>query len=193
VGWGEAGPSRRWSAETLESCVTTLRNYLVPAIIGHDVYDIAGLHEKMNTEVAPGLDPGQPISKNAIDIAAHDLICRKLDIPLQNWLGTKRNDRVRIARLISVQTPEEGERATLQALSEGYEGLKVKVGHDPVHDAEIMRAVANVAGKAVVWPDANQGFTLSEAIVFSRLIEPLGITLFEQPIPMTDIYGMKKL
>src|SRR5690606_13881433 len=26
-----------------------------------------------------------------------------------------------------------------------------------------------------------------------RLIDPLGITMFEQPVAMTDIYGMKKL
>ena len=42
VGWGEAGPSRRWSAETLESCVSSIRDYLAPALIGHDIFDIAG-------------------------------------------------------------------------------------------------------------------------------------------------------
>ena len=36
VGWGEAGPSRRWSAETLESCASSIREYLAPALIGHD-------------------------------------------------------------------------------------------------------------------------------------------------------------
>lgn len=193
VGWGEAGPSRRWSAETLESCVSSLRNYLAPAVIGHDAFDIAGLHERMNMEIAPGLDPGHPIAKNAIDIAAHDLICRKMGIPLQSWLGTKRQDHVRLARLISAPTPEEAAAATREALAEGYEGMKVKVGHEPAHDAAIMRAVAEAAGEAVVWPDANQGFSLADAITFARMIEPLGITLFEQPIPMTDIYGMKKL
>ena len=84
VGWGEAGPSRRWSAETLESCVSSIRHYLAPAVIGHDVFDIAGLHRKMNRELATGLDPGQPIAKGAIDVAVHDLVCRRLGIPLQH-------------------------------------------------------------------------------------------------------------
>ena len=119
VGWGEAGPSRRWSAETLESCVTSLRHYLAPAVIGHDLFDIAGLHDRMNREIAPGLDPGQPIAKNAIDIAAHDLICRKLRIPLQSWLGAKRQNHVHLARLVSAATPEDAERIVREALAEG--------------------------------------------------------------------------
>ena len=195
VGWGEAGPSRRWSAETLESCVTSLRGYLAPAVIGHDPFDIAGLHERMNREIAPGLDPGQPIAKAALDIAAHDLICRKLGIPLQSWLGARRQDHVRLARLVSAATPEDAETITRKALEDGYEGLKVKVGTDPAHDAAIMRAVVAAAegSDAVIWPDANQGFSLEQAIDFCRRIEPLGVTLFEQPVAMTDIYGTKKL
>lgn len=193
IGWGEAGPSRRWSAETLESCVTSLRRYLVPAVIGHDVFDIAGLHAKMNTEIAPGLDPGHPIAKNAIDIAAHDLICRKLGIPLQSWLGTKAADHVRLARLVSAPDAAGAARIAAEARAEGYEGMKVKVGHDPRLDAEIMRAVVAEAGDAIVWPDANQGYSLADAIDFARRIEPLGLPVFEQPVAMTDIYGMKKL
>jgi len=193
VGWGESGPSRRWSAETLESCVTSLRQYLAPAVIGRDPFDIAGLHEAMNREIAPGLDPGQPVAKNAIDIAAHDLICRKLGIGIQDWLGIKMKDHVRLARLVSAATPAEATEITLAARAEGFEGMKVKVGREPAKDAEIMRAVVAAAGDAVVWPDANQGYSLSDAIDFARRVEPLNLPVFEQPVAMTDIYGMKKL
>ena len=34
VGWGEARPSHRWSYETEETVVTTLRRYLGPAVVG---------------------------------------------------------------------------------------------------------------------------------------------------------------
>jgi len=34
VGWGEAGPSRRWSAETTHSCYTTIKHYLAPVLVG---------------------------------------------------------------------------------------------------------------------------------------------------------------
>jgi L-alanine-DL-glutamate epimerase-like enolase superfamily enzyme len=193
VGWGEAGPSRRWSAETLESCVTSIRQYLAPAVIGHDLFDIAGLHAKMNMELAVGLDPGQPIAKCAIDLAVHDLIGKRLGITLQSWLGAKRADSVRLARLVSAGSPEEAAQITEAALAEGYRGFKIKVGHRKELDADIARAVVGAARGAYVWVDANQGYTLDEALKLSRAFEKLGITLFEQPVPMSDVYAMKKL
>jgi muconate cycloisomerase len=46
---------------------------------------------------------------------------------------------------------------------------------------------------AYVWADANQGYTLEEALRMCKALEALGITLFEQPVPMSDVYAMKKL
>src|SRR5262245_29987897 len=82
VGWGEARPSHRWSYETEESVLTTIRGYLAPAVVGHDAFDLARLHRTMHTEIAPGLTVGQPIAKSAIDIAVHDLLGRHLGIGL---------------------------------------------------------------------------------------------------------------
>lgn len=193
VGWGEAGPSRRWSAETLESCVSSIRQYLAPAVIGHDLFDIAGLHARMNQELAVGLDPGQPIAKCAIDLAVHDLIGKRLGITVQSWLGAKRADSVRLARLVSAATPEEAAQLTGAAHAEGYRGFKVKVGHHKALDVDIVRAVVQAARGAYVWVDANQGYTLEEAMKMSRAFERLGLTLFEQPVAMSDVYAMKKL
>jgi L-Ala-D/L-Glu epimerase len=193
VGWGEAGPSRRWSAETLESCVSSIRNYLAPVVLGHDVFDIAGLHAKMNQELAVGMDPGQPIAKCAIDVAVHDLICKRLGINLQSWLGAKRCDSVPLARLVSAATPQEAAQITEAAWTEGFRGFKVKVAHHKALDAEIVKAVVKAARGAYVWADANQGYTLEEALRMCKALEALGITLFEQPVPMSDVYAMKKL
>jgi muconate cycloisomerase len=193
VGWGEAGPSRRWSAETTQSCYTSIKHYLAPAVMGRDVFDIAGLHGAMNQELAPGLDPGQPVAKAAIDLAIHDLICRKMGISLQSWLGAKRRDRVEIGRLISAPTPEKAAKITREAKAEGYNGFKVKVGHDPDLDAEVMTAVVEAAMGGFVWPDANQAYSLQQAQTFLRHIENLGVTLIEQPVSMADVYATKKL
>ena len=34
VGWGQCVPSPRWSYETVETCETTIRQYLAPLLIG---------------------------------------------------------------------------------------------------------------------------------------------------------------
>lgn len=193
VGWGESGPSRRWSAETLESCISSLREYLIPAVIGHDPFDIAGLHEKMNRELAPMFDPGQPVAKNAIDVAVHDLICRKMGIPLQKWFGACRRDRIDLARLVSADGPADAARMTREGLAEGYRGFKVKVGHRPEHDAEVLGAVHEAAQGAFVWPDANQGYTTEQAMRMMGVCHRLGITIFEQPLAVTNIQGLQRL
>jgi len=193
VGWGEAGPSRRWSAETVQSCYTSIRHYLAPVLIGRDPFDLAGLHAAMNVELAPGLDPGQPIAKAALDLAAHDLVCRKLGINLQSWLGAKAADRVELAWLVSAPGVEGAAASVEEGLKEGYRAFKVKVGHEPARDVERVRAVLELAKGCTVWPDANQGYTLDDALRAARGFEALGIDLFEQPVPMSDFYAMKKL
>ncbi len=192
-GWGEAGPSRRWSAETTYSTYTTIKHYLAPALIGRDPFDIAGLHEAMNVELAPGFDPGQPIAKGAVDMAIHDLICRKLGINLQTWLGSKLRDRIDLSYLVSAPDPDATAKVVAQGLNEGFKAFKIKVGHDPQIDIENARMTLEIAKGCTVWVDANQGYDLDRALRAARGFETLGIELFEQPIPMTDVYGMKKL
>ncbi len=193
VGWGEAGPSRRWSAETTHSTYTTIKHYLAPVLIGRDPFDIAGLHAAMNMEMAPGFDPGQPIAKGAVDMAAHDLICKKLGINLQTWLGSKLTDRIELSYLVSAPDPEATGKVVEQGLSEGFRAFKLKVGHDPSVDVENVRVAMEIAKGCIVWPDANQGYDLDQALRAAQGFEKLGVELFEQPIPMTDIYGLKKL
>jgi len=193
VGWGEAGPSRRWSAETTYSTYTTLREYLTPVLLGRDAFDIAGIHAAMNKEVAPGLDPGQPVAKAAIDLAVHDMVCKNLGINLQTYLGAKGLDRIPLARLVSASDPEGITKIVEGGLADGFRGFKVKVGHNPAIDLENMKAAMAAAPGCVVWPDANQGYTLEQALRMARAFEDLGVEVFEQPIPMTDVYGMKKL
>ncbi|MBL6958677.1 MAG: hypothetical protein ISR52_06835 [Rhodospirillales bacterium] len=193
VGWGEAGPSRRWSSETTYSTYTTIKEYLIPVLIGRDPFDIAGLHQVMNTEIAPSLDAGQPIAKAAIDMAAHDLICKHLGITLQSWLGAKALDRIELSYLVSAPNPEKIAEVVQKGLDEGFKAFKVKVGHNPEIDVENMKAVMEVAQGHTVWPDANQGYDLDQALRMAKAFEAMGIELFEQPIPMTDVYGMKKL
>ena len=192
-GWGEAGPSRRWSAETTYSTYTSIKEYLAPAVIGHDAFDIAGLHHKMNTELAPGLDPGQPIAKASIDLAVHDLICKKLGINLQSYLGAKGSDRITLSYLVSGPSPEKISEIVAEGLSQGFRAFKIKVGSNPTLDIENVKAAQAAAPDCVVWPDANQGYSLDQALRMARAFESLGVELFEQPIPMTDVYGMKKL
>ena len=194
-GWGEASPVRSWSYETPESVLSTIEKYLGPAIVGMDPFDLASIHEVMDREIAPAFNMGQPIAKSAIDMALHDLICKKLGITLRDFLGAKRADRVELTWMVSAKDPSEAERITAEGLERGHKGFKVKIGiHGEDVDIEILRAVRRVAGEgAFIWADANQGYTLDTALRQARRMEEIGVDFLEQPLPANDWTGMRAL
>ncbi|MGH7388333.1 MAG: mandelate racemase/muconate lactonizing enzyme family protein [Candidatus Rokuibacteriota bacterium] len=194
AGWGEASPSRRWSAETLESALTSLERYLAPAVVGRDPRDLAAVHAAMDQELAPGFDQGQPIAKAAIDFACHDLVARVQGVPVQALLGRRDPGQITLAYLVSAPTPEDAVRQVEDGRAAGYHAFKVKVGgHAPAHDVAVARAVVAAAGGGTVWVDANQGYDAGAAREAARGFEALGLRVFEQPVAATDWEGLRAL
>lgn len=192
-GWGEGRPSHRWSYETEESVLSTLRRYLVPALLGRDPWDLQGLHAAMDREIAPGVSTGAPIAKCAVDMAAHDLLAGYAGVPLVRFLGGGSEERIRLSYLISVSDPEEAERRAAAAWSEGFTGFKVKIGGDPGRDLQLLRAVRGAAPDAYLWADANQAYDLPTTLVQARKMEALGVDCFEQPLPANDWLGLRQV
>ena len=192
-GWGEARPSHRWSYETEETVITTLQNYLAPAVMGRDPWDLQGLHEVMGREIAPCVTTGQPVAKSAIDIAVHDLLAKASGVPLARFLGGGGRS-VRLARIITTDDPGQAEQMAAQAMQDGYAGFKVKIGLEPGRDIEIVRAV--IAGSRpdmFVWADSNQAYDLSHSIRLARALESLEVDVLEQPMPANDLSGLAEL
>jgi L-alanine-DL-glutamate epimerase-like enolase superfamily enzyme len=69
-----------------------------------------------------------------------------------------------------------------------FSGMKFKVGGaTPAADAERVRLAREAAGPdLVIMVDANQGYTLAEAVEFARLASGLGIRWFEEPCRWTN-------
>ena len=195
VGWGEASPSRRWSAETLESARTSLEKYLIPAVLGRDPRDLDGLHRTMDAELAPGFDRGQPIAKAALDFACHDLAGRAAGVPVQALLGgAHASGGVTLAWLVSAPTPDEAAAQVMQARGRGYASFKVKVGGQaPAHDVAVARAAVEASAGGTVWVDANQGYDARDAAEATAGFERLGLRVFEQPVAATDWDGLRAL
>jgi len=193
VGWGEARPSPRWSYETLESVVTTIRNYLAPALVGLDADDFEAVHQIMDREIAPGITVGQPVAKSGIDMALHDLAAKSLDLPLYRFLGADRASDVPLSYLVSVDSAAKAEEVTAAAVSTGYTGFKVKIGMEPSLDLELIRAVKRVAGDCFLWADANQAYGVKLAVERSRDMAEIGVHVLEQPLPANDFLGLRDL
>ncbi|MBO2533095.1 MAG: dipeptide epimerase [Thermoactinomycetaceae bacterium] len=192
-GWGEARPSHRWSDETLESVVTTLRRYIAPALTGVDAEDLETVHRIMNREIKGALGIGQPIAKAAVDTALHDLIGKGRNVRLSGlWLGPFR-DTLRLSYLISTPDPEEAAEKARHAREAGFRGVDVKIGLDPRRDVEVLEAVKAAAPDLFFRVDANQAYTLPQAVRLAKRMEALGVDVFEQPLPAGDLFGHAEL
>jgi len=200
VGWGEARPSPRWSYETLESAVTTLRRYLAPVLIGLPADDEAAVRRAMETEIAPSVHTGQPIAKSAIDMALCDLVSRAADEPLAAYLrrelGLPEGEvtpRVDLSYLVTSSDPEEVAREVEAGVAAGFAGFKIKIGLAPDRDTAVLDAASRSAGGAFLWADANQAYGLEKALEVGRAAERLGIDVLEQPLPAAAVAAQIEL
>jgi len=195
VGWGECRPIRQWSYETPESAVSTLRRYLGPAVIGHDVADRAGLHAKMNAAIGRGTSTGQPIAKSAIDMAVHDLLAKRAGLPLREFLGGSRERRdLSISFTITGHTVEAATQQMQAAQAEGFQNFNFKAAVEPKTDIAVATALKRIIAEGgFLWSDANQGFDIVGAKLVAHAFEEIGVDILEQPLPADRFTGMAEL
>jgi len=182
AGWGEAGPVPAWSPETLGSVLDALRHHLAAAVIGRDPGDLAGLHAAMDAGIAPGPGRGMPIAKAGVDLAAHDLVGRRLGLPLWRLLGRRGAPTVRLSWTLLGADPLESLR---QGRAAGFRNFNLKVGgpEGPRADADRVRAVRAEAPGAFLWADANGGYAAHRALPAARALAAAGADVLEQPLP----------
>ncbi len=194
VGWGEATPTPRWTYETTETIVSTLRRYIAPAVVGIEVWNLDALHRAMDRAISPGVTTGSPLAKSAVDVAAHDALGRALDMPIHQLLGGRRRTTFDLSWMISVSDPSGARKLAEEGLAAGYEVFDVKVGmHGEAGDTELVRATRDVVGDRVIQVDANRGYTLAAARRQAERFADLGVTLFEQPLDGFNLSGYRTL
>jgi L-alanine-DL-glutamate epimerase-like enolase superfamily enzyme len=133
----------------------------------------------------------------AVDTALWDWRCRRDGQPLWKAAGGAK-------QRTPVYTTEGGwlhldtdtiVRESVAAKEAGFQGAKIKVGLPRVSDdAARLAAVRQAVGDSFeIMVDANQCFTLSEALRRAAAYAELGIAWFEEPLPADDIVGHARL
>ncbi|MFD4671481.1 mandelate racemase/muconate lactonizing enzyme family protein [Lentzea sp. NPDC058450] len=193
-GWGEATPIPAWTYETAESIYWTVKRYLAPAIIGQPVWQLDGISRIFDRTINRGFSIGAPLAKCAVDVALHDLIGRALDVPIGVLWGQRRHEEVELAWIVSGQTPAEVAECVAEGVEHGYRSFKVKIGlHDERTDLGVVHAVREAAPDAPLWVDANQAYTVDEALRIAAKLQPYDVFAFEQPLPANDVAGQRRL
>ncbi|MCU6707848.1 hypothetical protein M6D81_03910 [Paenibacillus sp. J5C_2022] len=192
-GWGEASPSRLWSSETMETVVGTLDNYLLPAVIGRDADDIAGIHQAMNAVIAPAFSSAHPIAKCGIDTAVHDLLGRRRGMSIAKLWGYQPAAEVALSWTVSASDMDALERSVDDGLQHGYRNFNVKLGMNAAFDVMQCNWLKEKVPDGFLWGDANGGYAFHEIVRILPDLESSGLDLLEQPLPSNQLKDLARL
>jgi L-alanine-DL-glutamate epimerase-like enolase superfamily enzyme len=181
-GYASATPHRGSTPKALEAELAYLRSH----VIERDADEIGAIRASLDRAIR-----GAPQAKAAIDCALHDLLARRLGIPLHQLFGGKVRDGVPILRILAIKTPREMAAQAQNLVDHGYEYLKIKVHGDVSDDVARVAAIRQQVGANVhLTIDANQSYDAKDAIRAINKMAAYDIDLVEQPVPADDIEGL---
>ena len=187
VGYGSAAPTPFITGETESSIIGAIK-HIKHEMIGLDIDNLEQIMKIIHISIF-----GNNSAKAAIDIAIYDLFCKKYGLPLYKFLG---GYKTTLATDITIanDTVEHMVQKSLEAVMEGYNYLKVKIGNDVDLDIERVKAVRKAVRRGIkIRVDANQGWAPKEAVSIIRKFEDMGLDIefVEQPVKAWDIDGLK--
>ncbi|MBR2996518.1 MAG: dipeptide epimerase [Lachnospiraceae bacterium] len=187
TGYGEAAPFPYVTGDTLET-VTAVGSDLKKSLIGLDPRAIGVIHRVMDSRYA-----GNTAIKAGIDIACYDIAAKAAGVPLYKYLGGD-DPHVHSDVTIGIDTPEAMAMAALSWVRKRFEIIKVKLGEDIETDVARIRAIREAVGSGIaIRIDANQGWSVKDAVRISRPLAELGVGLMEQPVPAFDFEGLREV
>lgn len=176
------------------SVVALIRDHLAARLLGRDPAMVEELWKDLFFYThATAVGAITSLALCAIDSALWDIRCRKAGLPLYIMAGGAQK-KVPLydteGGWLHLSVSELVENA-LEIRSRGFQGVKIKVGKAHVtEDVKRLTAVRKAIGDSIeLMVDANQGFTVAEAIRRARHFEELDLAWFEEPLPAEDLNG----
>ena len=180
VSRGEGVPDA-FFGETAESVEHAIRDGL--ALIPEDPRDLATLDMRLAIQFPHG-----GAACCAIDVLAHDRAAQAAGVPLRELLGLALGEPPPTSFTLGIAEPAVMAERAANAAAQGFEILKVKLGHGD--DVAVLAAIRE-RFHGTIRVDPNAAWTVAEAPArISRLV-PFGIEFVEQPIAPDDIEGLR--
>jgi muconate cycloisomerase len=192
VGWGEAASAPTMTGETVASMMAAVA-HLAPMLVGRPADDFAAVSAAMDLQMY-----GNTGAKAAIEIALLDLVGRDAGQPVHALLGAQKRRRMPVLAVIGSTDQAADLREAQERWRGGYRAFKIKVGLGPPgEDSARTRAICRVlkAGgeTCLVSADANQGWSVDEALRYVAAASDCGLDFFEQPVHAHDLAGMAQV
>jgi L-alanine-DL-glutamate epimerase-like enolase superfamily enzyme len=179
-GLGEAAPNRYYG-ESIATVAAALDQF-APVLGSADSWSLEAIEVSLNRTLR-----GNNSAKSAISAALHDIIGKRVGVPVHRLWGLDASDAGESSFTIGI-ADNEGLRQRVADASE-YPILKVKLGTD--RDTEIVRIVRDAAPDKRLRVDANAAWAPAHAVRMIDFLADQGVELVEQPCAQHDIDGLR--
>src|SRR5690606_5488062 len=158
-GWGEAAPNRYYG-ETAESVVVALE-VLRPLVESLDPFDLEGAESKLGKALRYNAS-----ARSAISAALHDLVGKRLGVPLHRLWGLDAAAAPHSSFTIGI-ADDETLRQRVEEAAE-FPILKVKLGTD--RDRDILHIIRKAAPDKALRVDANAAWSPRQAVRMAEIL-----------------------
>lgn len=184
VGYGESWINYPPWAE--HERVATVREGIAPLLVGQDATRINELHARMVEELMPmGIQWGAvgPIMQaiSGVDLALWDLKSKAMGLAVNDLLGGRIRDSIPV--YASGLGPNKVAEVASRCREVGFTAVKARVGFGPEVDESTLANIRHVmGGNVTLFADANQAWTLREALAAADMLSRYGVGWIEEPI-----------
>ncbi|MGB5554277.1 MAG: dipeptide epimerase [Flavobacteriaceae bacterium] len=175
VGYGCAAPDPVVTEETADEVDEAIRRTIIPFLRNENPFHYARIIEELGLMLK-----GKSSALAMVDMALLDLVSKKCDVPLYQFLGGYRS-RIATSITIGILPVDETLRIAKQYLDQGFFILKIKGGLNLNEDIEKMLRLRESFPEVILRFDGNQGYTVADAVAFVQATKNVKIEIFEQP------------
>jgi D-galactarolactone cycloisomerase len=191
-GWGEAFGPARLTAPIVE--------YYKPLLTGEDALATERHWQNLYNRLRDHGQKGLAIEAlSAVDTALWDLKGRHLGVSVHRLLGGPLRRRVEVYAT-GFYRKHHGDpfqylvEEAHQRVAAGFGAIKLKLGFGLDDDVRLCETVRRAIGPGIrIMVDANHAYDALGAIRLGKLIEPLDIAWFEEPVPPEDLAGYREV
>lgn len=186
TGYGECVADRDpgYSYETTSTSWHILKDFILPALIGKELYHPGEVPEKLK------FIRGHGMAKAGFEMAMWDVLGKRENRPLSQMLGGI-HSRVAVGVSVGLQdSPQELVHVVGGYLENGYGRIKIKI--KPGRDIQDAQAVRQAFPHIRLQVDANSAYTLETASVLQPL-DDFDLLLIEQPLAEDDMWDHSRL
>ncbi|GAA5134524.1 dipeptide epimerase [Thalassotalea piscium] len=188
VGYGASPATPVITGDTHGAIIAAIDTVLLPKLKGMDIENLNGIIHVIQSSIINNTS-----AKAALELAIYDLWGKLYKAPLYQLLGGGDN-KLQTDITISVDNIDKMISDSVQAVADGFNILKIKIGTDIKEDIERVKAIHSAVDNDILLRlDVNQGWSAKQTVYAANYFESIGIhlELIEQPVRADDIAGLK--